>query len=245
MSRVLNLLLTHQPPTAIARMVAWWRDYCPPENVLVAFNGDEAAFDQITHPQKVRVVDERLRTRHHSRERQSFTAIYRATSRWLAERDFTHVHFVEFDQIPLVPGFNERQVARLEQEQADVLGFELARVDGTSQPHFLYHAGLPGFAECWRSVSVRRDKSAVLSMFGSGSFWTRSAFDAVAGLDEPFPVFLELWLPTTAHHLGYRLRDWREQGRYISSLGNFSERFDEARRAGAWTIHPVKSMWTR
>ena len=233
MSRVLNLLLTHQPPAAIARMLAWWRDYCPSENLLLAFDGDDAAFDEIAHPQKIHVHDPRLRTRHHSRERQSFTTIYRETSRWLASQDFTHVHFVEFDQIPLVPGFNERQVARLEEEQAD----------GTSQPHFLYHTGLPGFAEFWREISVRQDKKVVLSMFGSGSFWTRAAFDAVAALNEPFPMFLELWLPTAAHHLGYRLRDWREQGRYISSLGNFADCFDEARRAGAWTVHPVKSMW--
>ena len=243
MSRVLNLLVTHQPPAAIERMLAWWRDYCPPDNLLLAFNGDDASFGQIAHPQKVRIEDERLRTRQHSRERQSFTAIYRETSRWLAGRDHTHVHFVEFDQIPLVPDFNARQVARLEEEHADVLGFELARVDGTSQPHFLYHAALPGFADFWREISVRQDKQVVLSMFGSGSFWTRAAFDAVATLDEPLPIFLELWLPTAAHHLGYRLRDWREQGRYISSLGNFAGRFDEARRAGAWTVHPVKSMW--
>ena len=243
MSRVLNLLVTHQPPAAVARMLAWWRDYCPPEDVLIAFNGEDAVFQQIAHPQKIRVEDERLRTRQHSRERQSYTAIYRDASRWLAGHDFTHVHFVEYDHLPLVPGFNARQLARLEEERADVLGFELARVDGTSQPHYLYHADLPGFADFWRKISVRQDETVVLSMFGSGSFWTRAAFDAVGAQPEPFPVYLELWLPTVAHHLGYRLRDWREQGNFISSLGNFTDRFDEARRAGAWTIHPVKSLW--
>ncbi len=243
MSRVLNLLVTHQPPTSIARMLAWWRDYCPPDNALVVFNGTGAAFDQIAHPHKVRVQDPRLETRRHQRERQSYTAIFRAGSRWLAGRDFSHVHFAEYDQVPLVPGFNDLQVARLGQERADVLAYELMRVDGTSQPHYLYHAGLPGFAEFWRGFSVRQDKAPVLSMFGSGSFWTRAAFDAVAGVEEPFPVYLELWLPTVAHHLGYRLRDWREQGRFISSLGDFGDRLEEARRAGMWTAHPVKGLW--
>ena len=144
-----------------------------------------------------------------------------------------------------MPDFNARQLARLEEERADVLGFQLARVDGTSQPHLLYHAGLPGFAEFWRKVSVRADKGTVLSMFGSGSFWTREAFAAVAGREEPFPMYLELYLSTLAHHLGYRLRDWGEQNRHISSLGNFVDRIDEARRAGAWTLHPVKTLWTR
>ncbi len=243
MSRVLNLLVTHQSPAAIARMLAWWRDYCPADDTLVAFNGEGSVFAEIAHPHKVRIEDERLQTRQHSRERQSYSGIFRETARWLADRDFTHVHFAEYDQVPLVPELNARQLARLEEERADVLAFELARVDDTNQPHYLYHAGLPGFADFWRGISVRQDRTAVLSMFGTGSFWTRAAFDAVAGQPEPFPVYLELWLPTVAHHLGYRLRDWREQGRFISSLGDFSQRFDEARQAGAWTIHPVKTLW--
>ena len=245
MSRVLNLLVTHQPAAEIGRMLAWWRDYCPPDDTLIAFNGKASVFDQIAHPHKIHVEDERLQTRRHSRERQSYTAIFRETSRWLVGRDFTHVHFSEYDQVPLVPGLNALQLARLEAEHADVLTFELARVDDTNQPHFLYHAGLPGFAEVWRRLSLRQDKTTVLSMFGTGSFWTRAAFDAVAAQEEPFPIYLELWLPTLAHHLGYRLRDWGEQGRFISSLGDFGDRLEEARQAGVWTAHPVKTLWNR
>jgi len=243
MSRVLNLLLTHQAAPAVARMLAWWRDYCPPDDVLLVYCGDEKTFAGLDHAQKIRVDDPRLRTVRHSRERQSYTGVFHGASRWLAGRDFTHVHFAEYDQLPLVPGFNARQLARLEEERADVLGFQLARVDGTSQPHLLYHLPLPGFLPHWKNVSVREDKGAVLSMFGSGSFWTRPAFDAVAARAEPFSMYLELYLPTLAHHLGYRLRDWGEQNRHIASLGNFVDCIDAARRAGAWTLHPVKTLW--
>lgn len=243
MSRVLNILVTHQPPAAVARMLDWWRDCCPPGNVLLAYNGTAESFAQVAHPHKVRVMDARLVTTDHPRERQSYTAIFREASRWLAERDFTHVHFCEYDQAPLVPDLNARQLARLEAERADVLAFQLARVDGTNQPHYLYHKALPGFAAHWQRLSVREDKGAVLSFFGTGSFWTRAAFDAVAAREEPFPIYLELYLPTLAHHLGYRLRDWREQNQHINSLGNFIYAIDPARRAGAWTIHPVKTLW--
>ncbi len=245
MSRVLNLLLTHQPAPAVARMVAWWCDHCPAENILLVFNGAESDFARLEHPQKVRVDDPRLRTVLHSRERQSYTGVFRVASEWLAGRDFTHVHLAEYDHLPLVPDLAERQLARLEEERADVLGFQLARVDGTNQPHLLYHADLPGFFPFWREVSVRADKGVVLSMFGSGSFWTRRAFDAVAAPPETVPIYLELYLPTLAHHLGYRVRDWGAQNRFISSLGNFVDRIDEARRAGAWALHPVKTLWTR
>ena len=245
MSRVLNLLLTHQEPPAVARMLAWWRDCCPAENVLLVYSGEPETFARIDHPQKIRVDDPRLRTVRHSRERQSYTTVFRDASRWLAGQNFTHVHFAEYDQLPLVPDLAARQLARLEEERADVLGFQLARVDDTNQSHLLYHIDLPGFFPYWRSLSVRADKRVVLSMFGSGSFWTRAAFDAVGAHTEPFPIYLELYLPTLAHHLGYRLRDWREQNRFITSLGNFVDRIEQARREGAWTLHPVKTMWTR
>ena len=243
MSRVLNVLLTHQSAAQMERMLAWWRDYCPSENVLVVFNGAEEILARLDHPNKARVDDPRLRTVKHSRERQSYTAVWRVVSRWMQGRDYTHVHFAEYDQVPLVADLNARQVAYLEGERADVLAFELQQVDGTNQPHYLYHCHLPGFFQHWESFSVRPDRRAVLSMFGCGSFWTRAAFDATAARAEPFPIYLELYLPTTAHHLGYRLRDWGEQGRHVTSLGNFADRIEQARQDGAWTLHPVKTLW--
>ena len=243
MSRVLNLLLTHQPPAQVARMLAWWRDHAPPENVLVVYSGSRAQFDALDHAHKTFIDDPRLQTRRHSRQRQSYTGVWQAASRWLAGRDYTHVHFAEYDQLPLVPDLNARQVARLEAERADVLAFQLQRVDGTSQPHYLYHTHLPGFRAWTEAFSVRADRQVVLSIFGTGSFWTRAAFDATAAREEPFPIYLELYLPTVAHHLGYRLRDWGEQNQFITSLGNYVHRIDQARRAGAWTLHPVKTLW--
>ncbi len=245
MSRVLNLLLTHQAPVAVARMLDWWRGYCPPDDVLVVYNGTPETFAQIDHPQKVRVEDPRLVTRDHQRERQSYGGVWRGAARWLTGQGgaFTHVHFTEYDHLPLVEGFNARQVARLEAERADVLGFQLLRVDGTNQPHYLYHLSQPGFLEHWARISVRREPGVVLSMFGSGSFWTRAAFEAVAAVAEPVPIYLEIAQPTTAHHLGYRLRDWGEQNRFVSSLGDFADRIEQAQAEGMWTLHPVKKLW--
>ena len=243
MSRVLNLLLTHQSAAQIARMLDWWGRYTSLDQLLLAFDGPLSTFQAIAHPWKIRIDDPRLRTLAHSRERQSYTAVLRETSAWLQGRDFTHVHFAEYDHLPLVADFNARQLARLEDERADVMAFQLARVDGTNQPHFLYHAHLPGFLSHWTNLSVRAEKQVILSMFGSGTFWTREAFEAVGAQLEPFPIYLELFLPTTAHHLGYRLRDWGEQNRYVSSLGDFVSSIDRARSQGAWTMHPVKSLW--
>ena len=79
-------------------------------------------------------------------------------------------------------------------------------------------------------------------MLGTGSFWTREAFDAVAAEKEPFPMYLEIFLPTLAHHLGYRVRALAGGGHWVRHLGDLRSRIGEARLAGAWTIHPVKSL---
>ena len=127
-------------------------------------------------------------------------------------------------------------------ERADVLGFHLQRVDGTSHPHYLYHLSNPAFFAHWAAISVRAEPKVVLSMFGSGSFWHREVFNAVAQRAEPFPMYLEIYLPTLAHHLGFRVRDYGEQNRFVHNLGERSSSIEQARAEGAWTLHPVKEL---
>lgn len=249
-TRVLNVLLTHGTARAVAKMVAWWRDEAGArmEDVLIAHGGNRSDFAAVEHPHKVFIDDPRLRTRDHTRQRQSYRTIFHEASDWIkAHRyaDVSHICFAEYDFIPLVSGFNERQIAAMAEEQADVLGLRVSRVDGTSHPHYLYHAHDPAFVRFWEGCSLREDRRAVLSMFGASHFWTREAFEAVAGSPEPFPIYLELFLPTTAHHLGFRVRPYPEPAAhaFIRHLGDMRREMPRARAGSAWAIHPVKSLW--
>ena len=245
MERTLNIILTHQPPTCVERMLRWWTQCAPPDDVLLAFGGSEQDFRGVAHPRKFFVNDPRLRTRDHQREMQSYTAIFREASAWMRGRDFSHVHFCEYDHVPLAPDLNARQIARLASESADVIGCRVLRVDGTSDPHYLYHAGNAVFHEFWKQVTRRDDPGVALSMFVTGSVWTREAFDAVAAIEEPFPMYLEIYLPTLAHHLGFRVRDLPDQNPFVHNLDDMTDRMEEAREAGAWAVHPVKGQWSR
>jgi hypothetical protein len=239
-NRLLNVLITHQPPTEVESLLAYWSNFAECDNLLVAYGGTEPAFSALTHPHKEFIRSPRLRTGDHQRERQSYTEVFQSTARYVTTRDFTHLYVAEYDHLPLARDLGARLLDRLAAEQADVLGHELQRVDGTSSAHYLNHIIDPRFHAYWREVSHRRDRGVILNMFGSGSFWTREAFLAVAAFDEPFPIYLEIWLPTLAHHLGYRLRDFADQNRFVRSVGEWTGQLDEARTAGAWTIHPVK-----
>ena len=242
MSRVLDVVLTHQPPAEIARSAEWWSHVAPAESLLVVHGGPAAEFDAIGFANKLHVPAQRLRTVDHPRERQSYTEVFAAVSEWMRGRDFSHVYFAECDHVPLVSDLNQRLLARLAAEKADMLCHGLRRVDDTGWHHYLYHCQDPRFHAHWETMSRRTDRRVVLSMLGSGSFWTREAFDAVAAEKEPFPMYHEIYIPTLAHHLGYRVRGLAESEHLVSNLGDFHDRIEKARSDGLWTIHPVKSL---
>ncbi len=244
---VLNLILTHQSAPAIARMLAHWNKCVDSGSILIAYGGPQSEFEKIEYSQKFFVDAPRLLTSDHQREMQSYTPLFHGAAEFLRGegRKFRYVHFAEYDHVPLVSDLNQRQQARLEAETADVLGFHLHRIDGTSSAHFLYHVGNAEFAPFWERISCRSDPGVILSMFGTGSFWTTEAFSAVASLKEGFPIYMEIYLPTLAHHLGFRVRDFSDQNCFVRALASEISSIEQARRDGAWTLHPLKDYWIK
>ena len=247
MNSVLNLILSHQPAAAVAKMIAHWSHCVPSKSILIAYGGTRKEFDALHHDQKFFVDDVRLRTRDHQRELQSYTRLFQAAAEFLKAEggQFQFVHFAEYDHLPLISDLNERQIQRSTAEGADLLAFHVHRVDDTSNPHFLYHSADDRFMSYWARITRRPEPEVVLSMFGTGSFWTRDAFCTVSAAQEPFPIYMELYLPTLAHHLGFRVRDFAEQNRFVRVLKDETDNVDLARKEGAWTLHPVKRLWDK
>jgi hypothetical protein len=244
MNDTVTILLSHQPPEQIERMLAYWSLRVTGTDLVLMYGGPPDSFRRIQWPDKCFIDAPRLRTRDHQRERQSYAAIFQAASRLIRSRPYATVWFVEFDHIPVDDAVVRRLRERLSAESADVLGFHLRRVDRTNSPHYLNHASDTAFFGFLERLSVRVHKDVVLSMFGSGSFWAREAFDATAAVTEPFPIYLELYLPTVAHHLGFRLRDLADQNRFVRPLPEPQLTVADARRHGALTVHPLKSFWS-
>jgi len=245
MSRVLNLILSHQPRAELERLLAWWSSYAPVEDLLLAYGGMEEEFKKLPNVSRVFVADPRLRAGDMPREKHSYGGVWRAAAQWLAERrgeSFTHVHFAEFDHLPVVSDLAAKLLERAEQEQADVLAHGLYRVDGTSNVHYLYHLSNPAFMKFWRRISVRSDKETVFKMLCTGSFWTCKAFMDTAAQEEEVLAYLEIYLPTLAHHLGFRVRDFRDQSQCVFALPRHWLSVESARQMGCWTVHPMKTI---
>lgn len=249
MNRHLTAILTHQTPAEVGRMVAWWRDFCGGSDFLVVYGGSEAAFAELAGvgvSAAVLVVDGRLRTSDHQRERQSFHGVFRAIRGWLASREqYETVLFVEFDCIPLRRDLVELLRERMAAEGADVLGCGVERIDGTNHPHFLYHEADVRFRGLVGRVSVRADGGVALAMLGCVSCWRRGAFEAVAAVEEAAAFYLEVIIPTLAHHLGYRVRNLADQSVFVKPSGRPPGGIDELVRGGAWMVHPWKEFWGR
>jgi hypothetical protein len=245
MSAVLNLILSHQSAPAVASMVGYWTKCVPAESILIAYGGPMNEFGRIEHEQKLFIDDPLLRTKDPQREFQSYDKLFRSAAQFLRnhENRFQFVHFAEYDHLPLIPGLNDLQIEQLKSEQADLLGYHLERVDGTNNPHFLYHASNSNFRSYWAKTTCRSKADVVLSFIGTGNFWTHEAFCAAAAIEQPFPIYMELRLPTLAHHLGFRVRDFGEQNRFVTAGPDRTGEIEQARNQGAWTLHPAKRLW--
>jgi len=246
MPETLNLLLTHQRPDAVARMLEFWRQAVPADSLAIAYGGTRENFDAIAHEAKVYIDSERLRTVDHQRERQSYITIFRAVRELPRFRDFSYVHLAEYDQIPLLQQVDELQRDWLLEQQADVLGYYLQRIDQTNSAHYLMHWSDAWFRDFLHGLSVRPDWKAVYALKGYGTYWRREAWEAVAGVREPGPVYLEQWMPTVAHHLGFRLRPIPHdpENRVPVPKAPREQRPEDKDPARTqWFLHPQTDLW--
>ncbi len=236
------LLLTHEPAERVARMVDFWTRHTDPAEVVVAYGGACGEFDKIAG-RKVFIDDPRLRTRDHQRERQSYTKVLAGALEALGGAAWDWLYLAEYDMLPLDRSLLRRLESRAERESADLLGHRMWRLDDTLHPHYASHLATPEWLGWIDSISRRVDKRVVLSCMGCGQFWRREAVEAVIGQGEPRRAYLELQLPTVAHHLGFRVRGLKEQDRFISNHEEPAWKRGLLRDTGGWVMHPIKNLW--
>ena len=242
--KVMNIVLTHLGGDSYRSILERWSPVCREENLWIAFGGTRRDFESIDYPRKVFVEDPDLRKMDNQREKQSYTGIFQAMASVVERENADFIYFCEYDHLPLVPDLNLRQIDEMLRNDADVMGHWLYRIDGSSNYHMLFHESESGFTPFWKSLSLREDPRVILSMFGSGSMWTCDSFLALAKKTQEIPCYLEIYLPTLAHHLGFRVRGWNEANHLLSNLPSPLISVEEAQLQECWTVHPVKELRT-
>ena len=227
----LLVVLDHRSPEAVSRNLQSWEAHgFSAAQIVLAYGGTREHFEQIDREQKIYIEDPKLRTRDHQRERQSYGEIFEAVSHWLEGKAFTHVLFMEFDQIPVAQDVPGAYLAKMAEHDADVMGYMVHRIDGTLHPHWL------GIAK------EVYQPDPVWSMLGTGHFWKREAWEAVSGAGLYPDWYLELGMASSVVALGYRLCPCPGQERFVQAIpSRLPCSPTEAHGLGAWTLHPVKS----
>lgn len=236
------LLLTHEDSLRVERMVDYWRETTHPSVIVVAYGGTRGEFDKL-ECRKVFIEDPRLRTRDHQREQQSYTSVLRSALEEIADDEWDWLYLAEYDMLPLDKQLFEKLENHARSENADLLGHRMWRIDDTLHPHYANQLRTSKWMDWIASISKRTDPKVVLSCMGCGQFWHRDALQDVIAEGEPEPAYLELQLPTVAHHLGYRVRGLKHQDQFISNHVFINASANMIRDTGAWVMHPLKNLW--
>ncbi len=228
--KVLLALLDHRSPAMVQKTFHLW---ClagfKREEILLLYGGPENDFKNLDIPCSVFLSDVRLRTKDPQRDHQSYRGVFRAVVEHPQFSIASHILFHEFDHIPLVPDLPCRLLRRMSTESCDVLAYHVSRVDGSINAHWL---------SC---MDAYHYDGVALSILGTGHFWKKEAWCAVAEDDSLSKWYLELEIPTIAHKNQFRVRGLQDQEKFVI---NTQERLPcgltQARLDGAWTLHPVK-----
>ena len=241
--KILWAILVHQTPGEVSALLRHWESLgYSAAHMLFVHAGAREDFDALIVPNKIFVADQAIRTTFHPMEKQSYGGALREIAAWLGGRDCEAVALVEYDHLPLIADGGSRLCELLDAERADLLCHHLMRVDGTNASHYLHHLSDRRFAELWQVISMREDKEVFLNAVMTGSFWRRGAFEAVAAQGQPFPVYLELYLPSLAHHLGFRVRNYGFQDRFVQVIPMEQPFSPKWQAEGAWSLHQVKNL---
>lgn len=245
-SRILVAILSHLKPASSVIVLNEWARQQGADEVLLVHGGSREDFEKTDWGQKVYCGDSRLRCQDLQRERQSYQGVFQLISEWLSRpenADFAHVLFAEYDLFPLVADVPRRFRAYLREREADLTGYRLRRIDRTNSPLYLDHARDPEFHRYFSQISRREDARCVLQLLGPCAFWRTPAFHEVSRTEPPVRIYLELFAPSIAHHLGFRVVGLpQEQNHFVSPLelpGSVLRRVN-ANGNDAWCIHPVK-----
>jgi hypothetical protein len=237
-------LVSHENAAAVIRMRNAWNDLTSPGHCVVAYGGNLNEFDGI-QGDKVFVNDPRLRTCDHQREFQSYSKLLATVLDFLADKSWDWLFLAEYDLIPTTPDFFPSIIAEAVREDADLLGLGVTRLDNTLHSHHAAHAAAEGWSAWIKSISRREDPRIVLSCLGCAQLWRRDALEAVISVGEPLDTYLEILLPTVAHHLGFRVRPWKSHAKFIFPDHLPHENLDVFRAQGALAVHPIKAHWTK
>ncbi|MEA2170903.1 MAG: hypothetical protein QOF76_4203 [Solirubrobacteraceae bacterium] len=241
---LLKLLVSHLDAVGVQASLEHL-ELVAPGPVVVCHGGQRADFDALGDVPKLFLDDPGLRGP--AATRQSYTtALVEAWRRWVqADATIDAVLVLEFDHVPLAPAFQDELLGLLDASGADMLGKDCADYTATNWWHRIRYRDDEALMAHLAGLSVRDDPTRLYGCLGTGFILRREALAAFAGVEHLPGIYVELYVPTVIHHLGFRVDNVdRLAALYDHVRWSPPYSLDEVRalqRAGATVVHPFKA----
>jgi hypothetical protein len=243
---LVTLMQTHLGAADVRSQLAYLRALSPAVRFAVCHGGARADFDALGEEHAAFVDDPTLRG---PNQHQSYTAVLRAGYEAFVEPDpeVDLLYFVEYDHLILHSDFHERLRALAAATGAGLLTKFGSPRNDTNWPHYLRYRGDAALDAYIERITTRPDPSARWGCLGTGMLFTRDALAAFHAATHDAPhAYLELFVPTVVHHLGFEVIDVDRLGDLYAGV-RWRPEFgvDEtiaAKRAGRAFVHPFKRV---
>ena len=244
-SRFLTAVISHLPADPIRDQLSYLEALAPEARFVLCYGGPREEFERLGVEGALFIEDPALRGT--STKRQSYNAILSAVYRGYVEPDESVelVYFIEYDQMVLRGDFEQTLGELIGQTGADLLAKSASPRNDTNWPHHLASRDDDHLNAFFREISVRDDPGIRWGCLGSGMLLRREALAAFCSVLAGAPhAYLELFIPTVVHHLGFRVADvdavsdayWAMRWQPSYSL----EEVIAAKRTGLSFLHPFK-----
>ena len=243
---VLTAVLTHLPARLVEEQLAYLHALAPGERFVICHGGRRSDFDDLGgRDDAIFIDDPSLRGPHFDKSvNDTLRALHAAYVRDDPEVD--HVYVVEYDHTILRPDFAASLTQLAETTGAGLLAKWASPRNDTNWPHYLA-ARDDATLNAWIDrVSRREDKALRLGCLGTGLFFRRDAFDAFCTAADAPDGYVELFVPTAIHHLGYdvvdvdAISDLYLDVRWLPEYDAGEVR--ELKRSGRTFVHPFKDL---
>lgn len=240
----LTAVLTHLDPDRVHETLDALRLVTEENHVFVCHAGRREDFDRIEFSGKVFVDDPTLRgpERHLQSLSQVFEAVWR--TRVQGDEGIDSLYLIEYDHLILDPSYEQRLRDLAVRTGADFLGKTCVDRTATNWEHYVRFRRDARLLSHLRARSTRDDPGKLFGCLGDGMWLVRAALEAYVEAAPHPPCYVEVYVPTLLHHLGFRVVDidqhsdlyrdvrWDRPFAPDEAIGRFKD--------GAVFLHPVK-----
>ena len=242
---LLTVLLTHLDRARVESQLAHMRATAPGARFAAVHGGRRSDFDGLDPSEALFVEDPSLRGPHFDKSLNDTLRAIHAT--WVRDDPETDlVYLVEYDHIILRADFEQALREVVARTGAGLVAKNATPRNDTNWSHFLKVRHDERLNRYIADITSRDDPLVRWGCLGTGLLLTREALAAFCALEEPPPYYVEMFVPTVIHHLGFRVVDMDAVSdlyadvRWLPEFG-----LDEARAArqnGRHFVHPFKRL---